>query len=302
LIPQWEFLDFIVQQARCYPTFKLFMQAEVTDILEAGGRVTGVRAMTPQGPIEVRAALTIGADGRSSRVRERAGLRVRELGAPMDVLWMRISRRSTDPDQPLGRIERGRMLVLIYRGDYWQCGFLIHKGGYDQIRRQSLDAFRRQLAQLAPFLADRVGEIRRWDDIKLLTVKVDRLARWYRPGLLCIGDAAHAMSPVGGVGINLAIQDAVATANILADHLCHGNVAASRLRDVQRRRELPTRLTQALQVFVQDRIISRVLGQGGPISPPWPVRLLQRWPTLRRIPARLIGIGFRPEHVHSHTT
>jgi 2-polyprenyl-6-methoxyphenol hydroxylase-like FAD-dependent oxidoreductase len=297
LIPQWDFLDFIVQQARRYPKFRILMRAEVTELVEERGQVTGVRAMTPDGPMEVRAPLTIGADGRSSRVRECAGLRVRELGAPMDVLWMRISRRPSDTDSPLGRIERGRMLVLIYRGDYWQCGYLIRKGGYDLVRRQGLDAFRRQVAELAPFLAERVGELRQWDDIKLLTVKVDRLARWYRPGLLCIGDAAHAMSPVGGVGINLAIQDAVATANILAELLRRGNVTTTDLHEVQRRRELPTRLTQALQVFIQDRIIMRVLGTGGPMTPPWPVRLLQRWPRLQRIPARVIGIGFRPEHV-----
>jgi 2-polyprenyl-6-methoxyphenol hydroxylase-like FAD-dependent oxidoreductase len=224
---------------------------------------------------------------------------VRELGAPMDVLWMRISRRASDPDEPLGRIERGRMMVLIYRGDYWQCGFLIHKGGYDEIRSRGLESFRRQVAELVPFLRDRAGEIRQWEDVRLLTVKVDRLQRWYRPGLLCIGDAAHAMSPVGGVGINLAIQDAVATANLLAEPLGNGKLTTSDLHDVQRRRELPARLTQAMQVFVQNRVISQVLGQRGPMSAPWPVRLLKRWPWLRRIPARMIGIGVRPEHVRS---
>jgi 2-polyprenyl-6-methoxyphenol hydroxylase-like FAD-dependent oxidoreductase len=299
LIPQWDFLDFLVQQARRYPTFRLMMQSEVTGLLEAGGRVRGVQAQTPQGLLEVEAALTIGADGRSSQVRQCAGLRVRELGAPMDVLWMRISRQPSDPDQPLGRIERGRMLVLIYRGDYWQCGYLIHKGGYEKLRRQGLTSFRRQVAELAPFLADRVSELRDWNNIKLLTVKVDRLQRWYRPGLLCIGDAAHAMSPVGGVGINLAIQDAVATANLLAGRLRDGNVTTTDLHSVQRRRDLPTRLTQAVQVFVQNRVISRVLGTGGPLSPPWPIRMLQRWPWLRRIPARMIGMGIRPEHVQS---
>jgi 2-polyprenyl-6-methoxyphenol hydroxylase-like FAD-dependent oxidoreductase len=299
LIPQWDFLDFLVQQARAYSTFRLRMQAEVTGLLEAGGRVRGVQAQTPQGPIEVEAALTIGADGRSSQVRQCAGLRVREQGAPMDVLWMRISRLPCDPDQPLGRIERGRMLVLIYRGDYWQCGFVIHKGGYEDLRRQGLESFRKQVAALAPFLADRVSELRDWHDIKLLTVKVDRLERWYRPGLLCIGDAAHAMSPVGGVGINLAIQDAVAASNLLAGRLRGGKVTTTDLHAVQRRRELPTRLTQAVQVFVQNRVIAGVLGTGGPMSPPWPVRLLERWPRLRRIPARMIGMGIRPEHVRS---
>jgi 2-polyprenyl-6-methoxyphenol hydroxylase-like FAD-dependent oxidoreductase len=299
LIPQWDFLDFVAEQARRYPTFRLMMQAEVSGLLEAGGRVIGVQAQTPQGPLGVEAALTIGADGRGSQVRRRAGLRVRELGAPMDVLWMRISRQPSDPDQPLGRIERGRMLVLIYRGDYWQCGYLIHKGGYEKLRGQGLESFRRQVAELAPFLAQRVGELRDWSNIKLLTVKVDRLQRWYRPGLLCIGDAAHAMSPVGGVGINLAIQDAVATANLLAARLRAGNVTTTDLHQVQRRRELPTRLIQAVQVFVQNRVISRVLGGGGPMSPPWPVRMLEHWPRLQRIPARLIGMGIRPEHVRS---
>jgi 2-polyprenyl-6-methoxyphenol hydroxylase-like FAD-dependent oxidoreductase len=297
LIPQWDFLDFLLQEARRYPSFRLLMQAEATNLLEAKDRVVGVCAQTPGGPLEVRAALTLGADGRGSRVRQSAGLRVRELGAPMDVLWMRISRRPSDPEEPLGRIVRGRMMVLIYRGDYWQCGFLIHKGGCDELRALGLESFRRQVAALAPFLADRVHELRQWSDVRLLTVKVDRLQRWYRPGLLCIGDAAHAMSPVGGVGINLAIQDAVATANLLADRLRCGSVTTSDLHEVQRRRELPTRLTQAMQVFVQNRIISRVLRVGGPMSPPWPVRMLKRFPRLRRIPARMIGIGIRPEHV-----
>ena len=299
LIPQWDFLDFLVQQARPYPTFRLMMQAEVTGLLEAGGRVRGVQAQTPQGLLEVEAALTIGADGRGSQVRQCAGLRVRELGAPMDVLWMRISRQPSDPDQPLGRIERGKMLVLIYRGDYWQCGYLIHKGGHEQLRSQGLESFRKQVAELAPFLADRVSELRDWNEIKLLTVKVDRLQRWYRPGLLCIGDAAHAMSPVGGVGINLAIQDAVAAANLLAGRLRDGNATTTDLHSVQRRRELPTRLTQAVQVFVQNRVISCVLETGGPLFPPWPIRMLQRWPWLQRIPARMIGMGVRPEHIQS---
>jgi 2-polyprenyl-6-methoxyphenol hydroxylase-like FAD-dependent oxidoreductase len=299
LMPQWDFLDFLVQEARRYRTFRLLMQADVTDLLQSDGQVIGVRAQTLNGPLEVRTNLTIGADGRGSRVRQCARLHVRELGAPMDVLWMRISRRASDPDEPLGRIERGRMMVLIYRGDYWQCGFLIHKGGYDEIRSQGLESFRRQVAELVPFLRDRAGEIRQWEDVRLLTVKVDRLQRWYRPGLLCIGDAAHAMSPVGGVGINLAIQDAVATANLLAEPLGNGKLTTSDLHDVQRRRELPARLTQAMQVFVQNRVISQVLGQRGPMSAPWPVRLLKRWPWLRRIPARMIGIGVRPEHVRS---
>ena len=300
LIPQWDFLDFLVQEARRYPTFRLLMSAEVIGLIEVDGRVAGIRAVTRDGSIEVRAALTIGADGRQSTVREQAGLRVRDIGAPMDVLWMRISRWPSDPGQPLGRFERGRLMALIFRGDYWQCGYVIPKGGYESIRRQGLNAFRRQVAEMAPFLSDRVNELRDWDDIKLLTVKVDRLEKWYRPGLLCIGDAAHAMSPVGGVGINLAIQDAVATANLLAEPLRKGHVTTEHLSRVQRRRELPTRLTQALQVFIQNRVIKLgVRGDGKPLGRPWPVCMLQRWPKLARIPARLIGIGFRPEHVRS---
>jgi 2-polyprenyl-6-methoxyphenol hydroxylase-like FAD-dependent oxidoreductase len=297
LMPQWDFLDFIADHARKYPGFRLVMKAEATDLIEEQGRIVGVRASTPDGPLEVRATLTVGADGRSSIVRERAGLPVKDLGAPMDVLWMRLSRRPGDPEQPAGRFDRGRILVMIYRGDYWQCGFVIPKGGHDVIRERGLQAFREEVAAIAPFVHDRVGELRSWDDIRLLTVKVNRLAEWYRPGLLCIGDAAHAMSPVGGVGINLAIQDAVAAANRLAGPLRDGTLTILHLAKVQRRRMLPTRLTQWAQVQVQNRVITRVIGSREPFATPLAVRLLRRFPFLRRIPARLIGIGFRPEHV-----
>ena len=224
LMPQWDFLDFIVEQARRYPSFHLKMQAEVTDLLEEDGRVVGVRARSPEGMLEVRADLTIGADGRHSVVRERAGLSVLNLGAPMDVLWMRVSRQPTDPAQTFGRFDTGRILVFLNREDYWQVAYVIPKGKADELRQQGLPAFRQELVRLAPFLENRVEELRDWDDIKLLTVAVDRLRRWFRPGLLCIGDAAHAMSPIGGVGINLAIQDAVATANILGERLRLGTV------------------------------------------------------------------------------
>ncbi|MBX9585306.1 MAG: FAD-dependent oxidoreductase [Gemmataceae bacterium] len=297
-MPQWDFLDFLADHARRLPAFRLRSRAKVTGLIEEGGRVAGVRAETPGGPLEVRAALTVGADGRHSTVRDRAGLPVRDIGAPIDVLWMRVSRRDTDPDQPMGRFDRGRVFVMIYRGDYWQCAFVIPKNGYDAVRARGLAAFRDEVLGVAPFLGDRVRELASWEDIKLLTVTVARLRRWWRPGLLCIGDAAHAMSPVGGVGINLAIQDAVATANLLAGPLRAGRVTTSDLARVQRRRELPTRLTQALQVLVQDRVINRVIGGGrGPLTPPLPVRLMERFPVLRRIPARVIGVGFRPEHV-----
>lgn len=302
-MPQWHFLDFLVEHARSFPAFRLIMRAEARDLIERDGRVVGVRADTPDGPLEVRAGLIVGADGRHSTVRDRAGLRVIESGVPIDVLWLRIPRHAGDPDLPIGRFGRGKVFVMIDRGDYWQCAFIIPKGGNEQVRSRGLEAFRRDVVDIAPFLADRVDSLDDWDDVKLLTVLVDHLERWDRPGLLCIGDAAHAMSPVGGVGINLAIQDAVATANLLAAPLRDGTLTDADVHRVQRRRALPARLIQRLQVLIQDRLIHRVLISGGddrrPKSPPWPIRLLRRWPVLRRIPARVIGIGFRPEHVRS---
>ena len=297
LMPQWDFLDFIVEQARRYPSFHLKMQAEVTGLLEEGGRVVGVRARSPEGTLEVRADLTIGADGRHSVVRERAGLSVLNLGAPMDVLWMRVSRQPTDPGQTFGRFDTGRILVFLNREDFWQVAYVIPKGKADEMRQQGLPAFRQELVRLAPFLESRVEELRDWDDIKLLTVAVDRLRRWFRPGLLCIGDAAHAMSPIGGVGINLAIQDAVATANILGERLRLGTVNEGDLEVVQQRRSFPTRATQRLQLIVQNNVIRRVLDTTRPLTPPWPIKLLGRWRFLQRIPARVVGLGFRPEHV-----
>ena len=298
-MPQWDFLDFLADHAREYPTFHLVMNACVTGLLTEGGRVAGVTADTSDGPLEVRAPLTVGADGRHSVVRELAELKVVNVGAPIDVLWMRISRRPTEPDVPFGRFDRGRILVMIYRGDYWQCAFVIPKGGYDEVRRRGLEAFRGEVAAIAPALADRVSELRTWDDVKLLTVAVDRLRRWWKPGVLCLGDAAHAMSPVGGVGINLAVQDAVAAANLLAGPLRKGTVTAADLHRVQRRREFPTRVTQGVQVLIQDRVIGRVLGTRRRLPPPWPVRLLARFPALARIPAWLVGVGVRPEHVRT---
>ena len=297
LMPQWDFLDFIVEQARRYPSFHLKMQAEVTGLLEEGGRVVGVRARSPEGTLEVRADLTIGADGRYSVVRERAGLSVLNLGAPMDVLWMRVSRQPTDPGQTFGRFDTGRILVFLNREDFWQVAYVIPKGKADEMRQQGLPAFRQELVRLAPFLESRVEELRDWEDIKLLTVAVDRLRRWFRPGLLCIGDAAHAMSPIGGVGINLAIQDAVATANILGERLRLGTVNEGDLEVVQQRRSFPTRATQRLQLIVQNNVIRRVLDTTRPLTPPWPIKLLGRWRFLQRIPARVVGLGFRPEHV-----
>jgi 2-polyprenyl-6-methoxyphenol hydroxylase-like FAD-dependent oxidoreductase len=301
-MPQWDFLDFLAQHAGRLPSFRLHMQAEVTDLLDEAGRVAGVRGQSADGPFEVRAELTIAADGRHSVLRERAGLEVVDFGVPMDVLWMKLSKRAGDPPAVLGRINAGRVFVTLDRGEYWQCAYVIPKGGYDEVRAAGLDALRQGIAAVAPLFADRTGELRGWDDAKLLTVRVNRLRRWYRPGLLCIGDAAHAMSPVGGVGINLAVQDAVAAANILAPRFAAGGVAESDLAAVQRRRDLPTRMTQRMQLIMQERVIGRVLAGAGPRGLPWPLRLLQRFPVLRRIPARLVGMGFRPEHVRSGRT
>jgi 2-polyprenyl-6-methoxyphenol hydroxylase-like FAD-dependent oxidoreductase len=298
LMPQWDFLDFLAQHAKTYPSFRLRMEAEVTDLIEEGGRVAGVRARTSAGALEVRADLVIGADGRHSTVREKSGLQTIDLGAPMDVLWMQLSQRPGDPKESMGRFDPGHVFVMIDRGDYWQCAFVIPKGGFDEVKRCGLGAFRDEVARVAPFMRDRVSELSDWDHVKLLTVAVNRVREWYRPGLLCIGDAAHAMSPIGGIGINLAIQDAVAAGNILADPLRRGPAGVDRLRAVQRRREWPTRITQRAQVLIQNRIIGRVLTtQAKSFSAPLPLRLLRAWPFLRRIPARLIGMGVRPEHV-----
>ena len=299
LMPQWEFLNFIAETAKKYPQFHLKMEAEVTDLIEEGGRVTGVRAQTAQGDLEIRADLTVGADGRHSLVRERAGLQALNLGAPMDVLWMRVGRQATDPGATFGRIDTGRILVLLNREEYWQLAYVIPKGNAELLREKGLEALRTDLARLAPFLHDRLGDLRDWNDVKLLTVAVDRLKEWSRPGLLCIGDAAHAMSPIGGVGINLAIQDAVAAANILGPKLLQGNLDADTVRQVQQRRIFPTRATQRLQLTIQNNVIRRVLDSTKPLSVPWLVRLLNRWPWLRRIPARVVGLGFRPEHVQT---
>ncbi len=298
-MPQWDFLNFLAGRAARYPTFTLRMRAEVTGLIEEGGEVVGLQATTPEGPLEVRANLVVGADGRHSVVRARAGLKVDEFGAPMDVLWFRLSRRADDPEDPMGRFVMGQIFIMLNRGEHWQCGFVIPKGSLEQLEERGLPAFRESVAQLAPFVADRVGELGAWDAVKLLTVRVDRLPQWYRPGLLCIGDAAHAMSPIGGVGINLAIQDAVAAANLLAEPLRVGRLTTEDLRRVQRRREWPTRITQRLQVIVQNRVIRRVLSGADMVTPPLLVRLLANFPFLRRIPARLIGIGFRPEHVNT---
>jgi 2-polyprenyl-6-methoxyphenol hydroxylase-like FAD-dependent oxidoreductase len=297
-MPQWDFLNFFAEQAERYSTFRLLMNTEATDLLVEDGLVTGVRAKSARGPLAIRAGLTVAADGRRSVIRQGAGLEVINLGAPMDVLWMRISRAERDPPITFGRVDAGKILVLLNRSTYWQCALIIPKGTYDELRARGLPAFQAQLAQLAPFLSGRVAELAGWDQIKLLTVVVDRLKHWWRPGLLCIGDAAHAMSPIGGVGINLAIQDAVAAANVLTKALQTRVPDDRELASVQERREFPTRATQRMQIFIQNNVIRRVLSSSR-IQAPWLFKLLDRWPLLQRLPARIVGIGFRPEHIRT---
>jgi 2-polyprenyl-6-methoxyphenol hydroxylase-like FAD-dependent oxidoreductase len=297
LMPQWDFLNFIAQHARRYPTFDLRMCAEATGLIEENGRIVGVRAATPNGELEVRSDLTVGCDGRHSTVRAEAGLESDDYGAPMDVMWFRLSRKPDDSDETVGHIEDGRMIVMLNRNDYWQCAYVIPKGTADEVNRAGLDKFREAVGEMSPFTRDRLGEIDSWDKVKLLTVAVDRLRRWYRPGLFCIGDAAHAMSPIGGVGINLAVQDAVAAANILAEPLRRGAVTIETLKDVQQRREFPTRFTQRMQIVLQNNIISPAL-RGKRPNAPLLMKMIQ-WPLLRRIPGRVVALGIRPEHVHT---
>jgi len=297
-MPQWDFLNFLSSHAKSFPTFQLHMETEVVDLLMEDSRVVGVRAKTPQGELEVRSDLVIGADGRRSTTQTRAGLEQREFGVPIDVLWMRISKKQDDPEQSFGFFQHGKLLVLLDRGDYWQAGFVIPKGQFDEIKARGLTQFQNDIVSFAGFLRDRVTELDDWSKIKLLTVQINRLRDWCREGLLCIGDSAHAMSPAGGVGINLAIQDAVATANLLAEKLRSCPVPVYDLRKVQARREWPTRLIQGMQVFIHRRVVT---GQASDRknSIPFVLRLLKWFPILRQLPARFIGLGPRPEHFRS---
>jgi 2-polyprenyl-6-methoxyphenol hydroxylase-like FAD-dependent oxidoreductase len=295
-MPQWDFLDFLSAQAKRYPEFDLRMEHEAIDLTSAGGRITGVVARTPQGVREIRAELVVACDGRRSVTRRLSNLSVVETGVPIDVLWFRISRRGNDPEQLFGRINYGKALVLINRGDYFQTALLIRKDSFDHIKQQGLEGLRRGISQIAPFLSDRVAELDHWDQFKLLSVQINHLKRWSRPGLLCIGDAAHAMSPVFGIGINLAIQDAVAAANILAPVLRHGECVDRWLPEVQRRRAFPTRIVQRLQVMAHYGI-RRVFDNPGPVHVPPILHTIVRAPILRRGMARLVAEGIRAEHL-----
>jgi 2-polyprenyl-6-methoxyphenol hydroxylase-like FAD-dependent oxidoreductase len=299
-MPQWDFLNFLSGHAKRFPSFQLHMKTEVVDLLLENDRVVGVRAKTPLGEMDVHADLVIGADGRHSVTHTRAGFKQCEFGVPIDVLWMRISKKTDDPEQSFGFFQHGKLLVMLDRGDYWQCGFVIPKGGFEEIKARGLPQFQNEIVSFAGFLHHRVSELDDWSKIKLLTVQINRLRDWCRDGLLCIGDSAHAMSPAGGVGINLAIQDAVATANLLAEKLRNGPVSVDDLRQVQLRREWPTRLIQGMQVFIHRRVVTGRVS-GNKRSLPFIVRLLEWFPILRQLPARFIGIGPRPEHFHSPT-
>src|SRR6184192_1426408 len=301
-MPQWDFLNFLSSHARHFPNFQLHMETEVVDLLIDNGRVTGVRAKTPRGELDVHADLVIGADGRHSIIQSRAGFQRREFGVPIDALWMRISKKPNDPGQTLGFFQHGKLLVLLDRGDYWQCGFVIPKGGFDEIKARGLPQLQNDIVSFAGFLRDRVTELDDWSKIKLLTVQINRLCDWCSDGLLCIGDSAHAMSPAGGVGINLAIQDAVATANLLAEKLQTGPVHIGDLRTVQARREWPTRLIQGMQIFIHRRVVTGRTSDEKKTSLPFVFRLLKWFPILRQLPARFIGVGPRPEHIHSPKT
>lgn len=300
MMPQWDFLDFLADRGREQPRFTLMMSAKAEGLIEQAGKVTGLTGHDGAGTFSIRADLVVAADGRRSDIRAASGLKGIDIGAPMDVLWFRLPKEPGDPDQTGGQVANGRLLVTLDRGDYWQSAFVIPKGKFEALRAAGLPSFRESIGRMAPWLAGRMQAIQDWDEIKLLTVAVDRLEKWWRPGLLCIGDAAHAMSPIGGVGVNLAVQDAVATANRLAAPLREKRLNDSDLAAVQERREFPTKATQRIQVIAQNNIISPLLARSesdAPLGPPFLVRLFDWLPLLRRLPARLVGMGVRPEHI-----
>ncbi|MGB7189627.1 MAG: FAD-dependent oxidoreductase [Acidobacteriaceae bacterium] len=297
LMPQWDLLNFVAERGRQYPEFDLRMEHEATDLLTRDGKVIGVEAQTSSGRIEIQANLVIGCDGRHSVTRQAAGMRLMELGVPIDVLWFRMSRKATDPEAALGNVNYGKALILIHRGDYFQSGLIIPKGSFERLRADGLAAFQQAVAWIAPFLGDRVSELENWEQVKLLTVQINRLERWHQPGLLCIGDAAHAMSPAGGVGINLAVQDAVAAANLLAKPLRERIVTEDLLAQVQGRREFPVRVTQRAQVFAH-KGLAKLFRNSGPAHAPWQLRMVVNLPGFQRLLARAVGMGVRPEHVH----
>jgi len=296
LMPQWDFLNFLSERAREFPSFELRLDYEGVDLMRDGERIAGVEARSPEGPLEIEADLVVACDGRHSAMRQAAGLPIEEFGVPIDVLWFHISRRAGDPEQVLGTVNYGKALILINRGDYFQAGLIIRKGSFGQLKAEGLDAFRHTIAQIAPYLGSRVHEIQDWDQIKLLTVQINRLRRWHLPGLLCIGDAAHAMSPAGGVGINLAIQDAVAAANLLAAPLRAGHVTELVLQRLQRRREFPTRVTQFLQVAAHNAL-EAAFRTSGPLQAPWQLKAFDRLPGRKFLMGYVVGVGVRPEHV-----
>jgi 2-polyprenyl-6-methoxyphenol hydroxylase-like FAD-dependent oxidoreductase len=299
-MPQWDFLNFLRESGKRFASLKVMMSTEAIDLLRDGERITGVRAKTPDGVIDIEADLTIACDGRHSLLRERAGLEVEEIGAPMDVLWFRAGKQEGESENLFARVEPGKMMVTFDRGDYWQCAFVISKGQHDAVKARGLPALLDEVARMAPILKSGLAEVKSWDDVKLLTVAVNRLPRWTRPGLLCIGDAAHAMSPIGGVGVNLAVQDAVATANLLASKLVSGCPSEEELDAVRRRRAFPVRMTQRMQVVVQNNIVNAALKPGNqPLKVPFVMRLVTAVPWLQGITARFVGLGVRPEHVQS---
>lgn len=299
-MPQWEFLDYIAREAAKYPNFKLIMPANVVDLIERDGNVTGLVAATPDETINISAKLVVGADGRNSVVRTKAGMEIESFGSPSEILWMKLSHLPDDPPYTMGHGGPRQGFVMIDRGDYWQCGYVLRKQTFAEVKQKGLDAFREAVAKVSPLPPDRMDEIHTWDDVHLLSVRIDRLKKWWKPGLLCIGDAAHAMSPIGGFGVNLAIQDAVAAANILAAPLKSNDVLSRHLAAVEARRRFPTKATQKLQLMMRSDRRKRETKNARPDGPPAFMRHLARWPILAHLAGRLIGVGFRPEHVRSN--